>query len=174
MSVSDFKARLKGGGSRANLFELELSFPAYAGGSTEVDLGMYLTKSSQLPASNLGKIEVPFQGRMLPLAGDRTFEEWTCTFLNDTGFELRDAFERWSNGINEHISNKGLTNPEDYMVELKVHQLNKSKERIKTYTFRNAFPTIVGEIEVSMDSSDTIEEFPVTFAYSEWESNTTS
>lgn len=174
MSISDLKAQLKGGGARANLFEVELSFPSFAGGSKEIEAGMYLTKSAQLPSSELGTIEVPFQGRTFKLAGDRVFNEWTCSFLNDSDFTLKNAFERWSNAINEHESNKGLSNPEDYMVSLKVYQLDRQKKRIKEYEFRNAYPSTVGEIEVSMDSSDTIEEFSVTFQYTEWVSDTTS
>lgn len=174
MSIADFKRRIKGGGVRANLFEVEFSFPAYAGGGEESDQGRYLVRSTQLPSSVLGVIEVPYQGRVLPLAGDRTFEEWTCTILMDTDFGLRDAMERWSNGINGLNSNTGITNPEDYMVDIAVHQLDRNKNRIKTYYLQDAWPFNVGPVEESMESTDTIGTFDVNFRYVEWSSNTTS
>lgn len=174
MSISTFKSKMKGGGARANLFEVEVNFPAFAGGANETEKGLFMAKSTQLPSSTLGTIEVPFRGRVLPIAGDRTFAEWTVTFINDTDFGLRDAFERWSNGIEEHESGNGLTNPEDYMMTAKAFQLNKAEERIKEYEFVDIFPTEVGTIEVASDSTDTIEEFTVTFRYVFWKSNTTS
>lgn len=174
MNITDFKSRLRGGGARANRFEVEVVFPTFAGGTEETDKGLFLAKSTSLPASTIGVVEVPFQGRILPIAGDRTFAEWTVTFLNDTDFALRDAFERWSNGINSHEGNTGSVNPEDYMKDISVYQLNNASERIKEYKFRDLFPTEVGNIELGMDSNDAIEEFTVTFRYIDWVSNTTS
>lgn len=110
----------------------------------------------------------------MKIAGDRTYENWSVTIINDTGFEIRDAMERWQNGINSHVSNGGLTNPSDYEADLAVDQLDKAGNVIKTYTFRSAWPVNVSSIEVSNDSADTIEEFTVEFAYQYWESNTTS
>lgn len=174
MSISDFKNRLKGGGARPNLFEVEINFPPYAGGASETDSGLYLAKSAALPAMTVGVIDVPFQGRQLPVSGDRTFQEWTVTFLNDTSFALRDAFERWQNGVNSVETNIGLDELSDFMSDIAVFQLNKNKDRIKEYQLQDAWPTEVGQIELSMDSTDTIEEFTVTFRYVQWASNTTS
>ena len=171
-TVDDFKAKLIGGGARANLFKATLTFPAYAAGDTE--LAQFMCKAAQLPASVLGQIDVPFRGRQLKIAGDRTFENWTVTIINDTNMATRDAFERWSNGINEHVANGGLTNPADYMTDMAVEQLDKGGETTKTYTIRSAYPVNISAIDVSNDSADTIEEFTVEFAYQYWESNTTS
>lgn len=174
MSISQFKSKLKGGGARPNLFEVELNFPAFAGGAGETDSGLFLCKSASLPPMTLGVIEVPFQGRMLPVPGDRTFQEWTVTFINTTDFKLRDAFERWQNGINGLESNAGFDDLSEFMMDQSAFQLNKNKDRIKEYQLQDAWPTEVGPIELSMDSTDTIEEFTVTFRYLQWASNTTS
>jgi len=171
LRVDDFKAKLKGGGARTNLFKATLNFPAYAGGDAE--LTSFMCKSAQLPASTMGVLEVPFRGRMLKIAGDRTFETWTITVLNDTGFEVRNAMERWMNGMNAHSSNTGITNPVLYQSDLIVEQLDKDGSSVKTYNLRGCFPTNVSAIEVSYDN-EAIEEFTVEFQVQYWEANTTS
>ena len=171
LRVDDFKAKLKGGGARTNLFKATLNFPAYAGGDAE--LTSFMCKSAQLPASTMGVLEVPFRGRMLKIAGDRTFETWTITVLNDTGFEVRNSMERWMNGMNAHSSNTGITNPVLYQSDLIVEQLDKDGSTVKTYNLRGCFPTNVSSIEVSYDN-EAIEEFTVEFQVQYWEANTTS
>ena len=172
LGVDDFKSKLRGGGARPNLFKATVNFPAYAGG--DVELTSFLCKAAQLPASIMNVIEVPFRGRQLKLAGDRTFETWTVTVLNDTDFNVRNAMERWMNGINAHSANTGLTNPVDYEADLIVEQLDKDGETVKTYQFRGCFPTNVAAIDVNYETVDTVEEFTVEFQVQYWESDTTS
>lgn len=172
LGVDDFKSKLTGGGARANLFKVTLNFPTYAGG--DVELTSFLCRSAQLPASTMGVVEVPFRGRVLKMAGDRTFDNWSATILNDTGFVVRDSMERWMNGINSHQTNTGLVNPVDYQADLIVEQLDRDENVLKKYTFRGAFPVNVAAIELSYDQATAIEEFAVEFAVQYWESNTTS
>jgi len=172
LGVDDFKSKLKGGGARPNLFNCKLNFPAFALGDAE--LTSFMVKGAQLPSSNVTPITVPFRGRQLKIAGDRTFEEWTVTVINDTGFEVRDAMERWMNGINSHNANTGFNDPADYQTDLSVDQLDKDGLVIKTYNFRSCFPTVVSAIDLNYDTTDTIEEFTVTFQVQYWESGTTS
>lgn len=172
LGVDDFKSKLRGGGARPNLFKATVNFPAYAGG--DVELTSFLCKAAQLPASIMNVIEVPFRGRQLKLAGDRTFETWTVTVLNDTDFNVRNAMERWMNGINAHSANTGLTNPVDYEADLIVEQLDKDGTTVKTYQFRGCFPTNVSAIDVNYETVDTVEEFTVEFQVQYWESDTTS
>lgn len=174
MKISDFKRNLAGGGARTNLYEVEIEFPAYAGGASETRKGTFLIKAASLPPSVLGVIEVGFRGRKLKIAGDRTFEEWSVTVINDISFDIRDALERWSNGINQNESNVGMDNPEDYMTFAVVYQLNRKGERVKAYLLKDLWPSNVGMIQLNQDDENTIEEFEVTFQYSEWVSNTTS
>ena len=172
LRVDDFKAKLKGGGARPNLFRAIVNFPAYAGGDAE--LTSFMCKGAQLPASTVPAVEVPFRGRQLKIAGDRTFEDWTVTVINDTGFEVRDAMERWMNGINGHSANTGFTNPVLYQADLIVEQLDKNGDVLKTYNFRGCFPNNIGQIDLSYESNDAIEEFEVAFSMQYCESNTTS
>ena len=172
LGVDDFKSKLTGGGARANMFKATINFPAYAGGDSEFT--SFMVKGAGLPASVLSQIEVPFRGRVLKIAGDRTFEPWTITVLNDAEMKVRNSFETWMNGINEHVNNTGLTNPIDYQADMIIEQLGNDGVATKTYTLRGAFPTNVSQIDVSYDSNDTIEEFTVEINYQYWESNTTT
>jgi hypothetical protein len=172
LGIDDFKSKLRGGGARPNLFKATINFPAYAGG--DVELTSFLCKAAQLPQSTTNVLTVPFRGRELKIAGDRTFEDWTITVLNDTDFAVRDSFERWLNGINSHSANTGLVNPTDYQADLIVEQLDRDESVLKKYIFRGAFPTAVGQIGLDYEASGQIETFDVTFAVQYWESNTTS
>ena len=172
LGVDDFKAKLRGGGARPNLFKATINFPAYAGGN--VELTSFMCRAAQLPGSIMSEIIVPFRGRELKIAGDRTFDVWSPTIINDTDFDVRNAMERWMNGINAHSDNSGLTNPVDYQADLIVEQLDRDGSTLKTYNFRGCFPTNIDPIDLSYDPAAAIEEFGVTFQVQYWESNTTS
>ena len=172
LGVDDFKSKLRGGGARPNLFKATVNFPAYAGG--DVELTSFLCKSAQLPASTMATISVPFRGRQLQMAGDRTFEPWSPTIINDTDFKVRNSMERWMNGMNAHSANTGSTNPVDYHADLIVEQLDRDGSTLKTYNFRGCFPTSVSAIDLSYETNDAIEEFTVEFQIQYWESDTTS
>ena len=172
LGVDDFKAKLKGGGARANLFKATVNFPGFAGG--DVELTSFMCKMASLPASMMGEIIVPFRGRELKIAGDRTFDVWNVQIINDTDFAIRDAMERWMNGMNGHTTNEGITNPTDYQADLIVEQLDKDGSTSKTYNFRGCFPTAVSPIDLSYASENEIERFTVEFQVKYWESNTTS
>ena len=167
LKVDDLKAKLSGGGARPNLFRATINFPGYAGGNTE--LTSFLCKAAQLPSSVIGQIDVPFRGRQLKVAGDRTFENWTVTVINEDAFEVRNSFERWANGINEHRNGTGILNPADYQADLTIEQLNRQNETIKEIILRGAFPVNVAGIDLSYDTTDTLEEYTVEFAYQYWE-----
>ena len=172
LGVDDFKSKLTGGGARANLFRATITYPGYASG--DVELTSFMCKAAQLPASTIAAIEVPFRGRQLQVAGDRTFEPWTVTIINDTNFVIRNAMERWMNGINGHEENTGRTNPTEYKADMLVEQLDRSGVAVKRYDFRGAFPTSVGAIDLSYETNDEIEEFEVELTYDYWTSGTTT
>lgn len=172
LAVDDFKAKLRGGGARPNLFKATINFPAYAKGNVEIT--SFLCEAAQLPGSVMGVITVPFRGRQLKIAGDRTFDTWTPTIINDTDFQVRNAMERWMNGINAHSANTGLTNPVAYQADLLVEQLDRDEKVLKSYTFRGCFPTNISAIDLAYGSNDEIERFQVEFQVQYWESNTTN
>ena len=173
-NITDFKAKLAGGGARANQFKVTMPFPGYAQVGGEIEELAFLCKATTIPAMTLGTVDIKFRGRSIKIAGDRTFADWSVTVINDTNFRVRNAFERWQNGINNMSDNEGLTNPADYQVDAFVDQLDRNGNTVKSYTLRSLFPTTVGEIALSYDTVDAIEEFSVTFAYQFFETNTTT
>ena len=184
-NLHNFKTQLRGGGARPNLFE-EASIPSFPSGisgagtlwndAARKDF-RFLCKAAQLPASTVAEIPVPFRGRILKVAGDRTFEPWTVTIINDEDFNLRSAFEGWMNTINDLSHATEVTNPSSYMANAYIAQLgrgnarnstshpqsNRSQQVLRSYKFTGIFPTEVGAIDLKHDSTDTIEEFTVTF-----------
>ena len=166
--VDDFKSKLTGGGSRPNLFRATINFPGYAGG--DVELTSFMCKDAQLPSSVISQIDVPFRGRQLKIAGDRTFENWNITVINESSMVVRNSFERWLNGINEHASGTGLVNPVDYQADMLIEQLDRNDNVIKSCNIRGAFPVNLGAVDLSYESVDTIAEFTVEIAYQYWES----
>ena len=175
-NVSEFLSKI-GQGVKPNMFLIEIAFPD-AIKDTDKDLTNLLCKSAALPGSNLGVIEVPFRGRTVKIAGDRTFDTWSATFFNDKDFKLRSYFEEWANQINLHQANTSpLFTPETsgtgYMANLKVSQLEKDGNEdgsiLRTYTLKHCFPTNVSQIDLAYDSNDQIEEFTVEWQYSYFE-----
>ena len=172
LGVDDMKAQLTGGGARPNLFKVTMSFPSYV--TADVTKASYMCKAASLPASTIAPIAVPFRGRNLQVAGDRSFDPWSVTVINDTDFNVRNSFEQWMNGINQHENNTGLTQPSSYMADMIVEQLDKDGTTKKTYNIRGVFPTNLGAIELSYDTGDTIEEFEVEMQVQYWESDKTT
>ena len=174
-TISQFKSQLIGGGARPNLFEVELT-TLPAGIAWPADNFRYMCKAAQLPASVIANIDIPFRGRIFKVAGDRTIEPWSITVINDEDFRIRKAMEEWVDRIAKLENNLGATDPSAYMVNAKVFQLGRGatvssstnagdrNAVLREYEFIDIFPTSVSSIDLSYDSSDTIEEFTVDFA----------
>jgi len=173
-NINDFKAKLAGGGARANQFKVVMPFPGYAQVGGEIEDLAFLCQATSIPAMSVGSIPIKFRGRDVKIAGDRTFASWSVTVINDTDFKLRNAFERWQNGINNMSDNEGLVNPVDYQVDAFIDHLDRNGNTIKSYTLRGAFPTTIDEIPLDYNTVDDIERFGVTFEYQYFESNTTT
>ena len=168
--ISDLKSSLTGGGARPNLFEVVLTFPSVTGvASSVLDKARIQVKAAALPASNIAPIDVPFRGRILKVAGDRTFETWTITVINDADFSIRSAFETWMNKINRHSDNTGSVNPSAYYADAFVHQLSRNGGILRSYKFYDVFPTNISAIDLSYETTDTIEEFTVELQVQWWE-----
>lgn len=164
LNVNDFASQLKGGGSRSNLFKVGLISPI--GDLNEVS--KYLVKGAELPGSTISPIIIPFRGRQLKISGDRTFDPWTVTVLNDTGFTIRRNLEIWMSLMNNHEDNQGVTDTDDYFTDLTVTQLDRNGESLREYRIVGAWPSDLGPISVGFDQENTIEEYQVTFQYQYW------
>ncbi len=183
-TISQFKSKLVGGGVRPNLFEVQVNFPdgvnlgiqQDGGGEFDGDRFRFLCKASSLPASNVANIDIPFRGRVLKVAGDRTFDPWSVTVINDEDFGHRRAFEAWAQNIAQYGDSSGLTDPSSYMGQATVYQLGRNvattqasnspatdSKIIAQYKFVDIFPTTVGAIDLSYDSENSLEEFTVDF-----------
>ena len=201
-TITNFKSALRGGGARPNLFEVSMNWPSgdnmgVWGNSVEEEF-QFLCKAAALPSSNITPIEIPFRGRTLKVAGDRTFDVWTITIINDENFRLRTKFEEWMNGISKLSDASGATSPTSYMASAVVNQLGRGANQdrhskgpsaaastdgsagisdikpLRTYYFSDIFPTEVSEIALSYDNTDTIEEFTVTFQVQYWTAGSNS
>lgn len=174
-SVDEFKARLAGGGARPNLFQVTLNNPAGGlGVDIDADLTSFMCEATSLPASTIGTLIVPFRGRQLKLAGDRTFDVWTTTIINDVNFKLRNAFETWMNAIVNHADIGGVSqNLNQYCADLTVTQFDRDESIKKIYSFKDAWPSEVSTIDLSYATGEEIERFTVTWTYQYWTSNTT-
>ena len=183
-SIDSFKSRLVSGGARPNLFEVEMDFPSGVGiFDEEIDNTTHrmMIKGAQLPASNIQEVVVPFRGRQLKVAGDRRFDPWTITVINDGDFKLREAFEKWANFITKVSDGSGTINPNDYQVNWTVNQLGRAQFTegratdsdsqlpvLRRYYMKGCWPSQVSPIELSYETEG-IEEFQVVLQVQYWE-----
>ena len=186
-SITNFRDRLVGGGARPNMFEVNITLPEQIAPNGDISQDMrFLVKGAEIPAAVIGNIPVPFRGRVLPVAGDRTFDPWTVTVINDAQFNIRDAMEQWSNLINDLQFDVGDINPADYQTKAEVFQLSRQSQgsggqsagkggeiiqTLRTYNFEGIYPNAVSSIPLDYGATDQIEEFQVTFNYLFWTSN---
>ena len=167
--ITKFRDKLNKGGARSNLFEVEIK-DIPGGGEDVQDEVRFLVKAAEIPASNIGNIPVPFRGRVLPVAGDRTFDPWTVTIINND-FKIRDSMERWSNFINDMVLANGSVDPESYQKSALVKQLSRDAasgdkpEVLRQYNFIGIYPNVISNIPLDYGATDQIEEFQVTFNY---------
>ena len=171
-NIDDFKANLIGGGARANQYRVTITPPPGIATGLDVRRASFLVTASNLPAQTLAEIAIPFRGRNIYIAGDREFgESWTTTFYNDTDFMIRNAMERWSNGINDLANNTGVIAPADYQSDLTVEQLDRDDTILKSYIFKSAWPTTISSIELTNAAAADIETFSVTWRYQHFEAS---
>ncbi|WLW36945.1 tail tube monomer [Synechococcus phage S-8S29] len=181
-TIDDFKANVVSDFARPNLFQVDLNFPSgVINNASLVELGKFTVRAANLPSSQIGVIEVPFRGRVLKIAGDRTFEPWTITIQNDSNFALRTAFELWASSIqayNENFTSAGTLGDQDdatgYFADMTVHQLARdvkdgsSPKILKSYRFYNVFPSNIAAIDLDYGNNDAIEEFTVELQTQYW------
>jgi len=161
-TISDFKNNFRGG-VRPNLYQVVINTPILGQMNLE-----FLGKTTQIPGSAIGNIDVPYRGRMLKVPGDRTFEDWTVTILNDPDWQHRTAMEEWMNRITNHSQNRTSTTANGVYGSAAVSQLDRSGGVVRTYRIQDMYPTTVAPIELTMEPDGAPEEFQVTFAINNW------
>ena len=185
--IQSFKSRVSGDFSRPNLFKCVIDFPSVVEGGQEASkLGEFTVRAANLPATQLGIVEVPYRGRVLKIAGDRTFEPWTITIMNDKNFVLRYAFEQWAQSIQEYTQNVTTAGSDvgSYFKDMKVIQYDRfgtlkdktdlaadaeaNPKILAEYKFFDTFPTNVAAIDLDYGSNDAISEFTVELQVQYW------
>ena len=178
-NVSDFKNAMSYDGARPNLFKVVFGTATAPGQFTPGDNFEMFCRATSIPGTTIGQVVVPYFGREVKFAGNRTFADWSVTIINDEDFKVRSVMEKWMNSINLHTANRrvgGGTATKGYYASATVHQLSKSTvgNTTRSYTFQNMFPTDLSEITLDWGDNDSIQEFTVTFAYDFWTASTGS
>ncbi len=174
MNISGFRNAV-GGGARPNQFRVRLNFPAVIpNGVNAARAGEFLCEAAQLPGSILGVAQAMYRGRRIPLAGERQFQPWVFTVVNDVNFTLRNAFEQWSHYINNVRDNTGVTQPQLYSTDMSIDHLDRNDNIVKTYQFYSAWPVSVDPIQLNFGDNDNLERFNVTLEYINFDSPTLS
>jgi hypothetical protein len=183
-TLNVFKSKMVGGGARPNQFEIEITFPP---GLLEGELNQtndkirFFARATTLPSSTIGVVPVPYRGRILKIAGERTFDDWTIQVYNDSDFNIRRVMERWVNALNKTEDTSGYVNPQDYFATGVVRQLGRTPGGegwrpgntsnipiLRTYNMQGIWPAFISEIGLDYAANDTIEEFSVTFQVQYW------
>ena len=166
-NINDLRSQLTFGGAKPSLFQVQITNPANGVADIKVP---FMVKAAAIPASTLNTIEVPYFGRRIKLAGDRSFAEWTVTVINDEDFLIRNAMEQWMSSINSHqgnITSFSSASPLQYKAQAQITQYSKTGTPLRVYNFNGMFPVEVSSIDMNWEA-DQIEEFTVTFQYDWW------
>ena len=162
-NLNTFVQKLSGGGARANQFEISITAaPVSVGG----DLFTFLCRSGQVPGMTVGEVAVPFRGRNVYVAGDRTYDAWTVTVFSDAAWTLRGGLEQWSNMLQDMgAESTGTTNPSAYYGQATVTQMDRNESPINAYTLYQVWPQTVDPVDLAYDTNDAVEEFGVTWRF---------
>tara|TARA_B100000989_G_C19408102_1_gene413039 strand:+ start:109 stop:660 length:552 start_codon:yes stop_codon:yes gene_type:complete len=170
-NITEFKSALQDGGARANQFQIVFNSPSAI--ENFLPKTSFLVRTGQLPGSSVGELAIPFRGRNIYLAGDREYEPWTTTVLNDVDFHVRNIIEQWQNFMNDFTTGKGETNVANYTADVLVRQLdrnsNSGEDFVKEYKLINCFPQAIGAIDLSYDATTEVETFDITWRYTHFE-----
>ena len=167
-NVNQFAGALKGGGARNSLFQVFINNPVNAVGDVQVP---FMCKAAQIPAATLGIVEIPYFGRQVKIAGNRTYAEWAPTIINDEDFAIRNALEEWNNSINQFAGNLrsfGTSSTSEYQSTARVQQFDQGGAVVREYEFVGIFPSEVSTIDLAWETEG-IEEYTVTFQYDYWQ-----
>ena len=178
-AVSEFKSALKQGGARSSLFNVEFQYPSGIIKPNPPNQSSFLVKATTIPASTIGSYDVYYHGKAIHVAGDRTFDTWDTTIINDEDFGIRNTLESWMAAISDHSLNtrdksvfatsgdQAEGDSAKYKSTLQVQQLSKAGEDLRTYIFKGAWPSALSTINLDWSSSE-IEEFTCTWMYDSW------
>ena len=164
MDISEFKAKLGGGGARPNQFEVVINYPSSLG-TKAGEFGRFLITTAELPGQTMGVTPIYYRGRLIKLAGDKEFAPFSCSVINDSDFTVRSALEAWMNLIENRLDKTGLQTPADYQKVISIFQKDRNNRILREYKLDGAFPVEVGPVQLDFGSNDQISTFGVSFQY---------
>jgi len=167
-NINEIKSQLTFGGAKASLFQVSITNPINGVADLKTP---FMVQAAQIPEATMGTIEIPYFGRKVKVAGDRTFAEWTVTIINDEDFLIRNAMEQWMASINSHegnVTQLGTASASEYKAQAQITQYSKTGAPLRTYNFNGLFPTNIAAIGMDWNTTDDIERFDVTFQYDWW------
>ena len=168
-NIEEIRAQLALDGARPSLFQVRITNPVNGVADLKTP---FMVRAATVPSSNLGTIRLPYFGRIVKLAGDRTYDPWDVTVMNDEDFLVRNALEQWSHAINSpqgNLRTLGSASSLLYKATAEVTQFSKTGVPIRTYKINGIYPAIVSSMEVDWARTDTIQEFRVRFEFDYWE-----
>ena len=164
-NIQAFTTALQGGGARANQFQVTMA----GGGATGIQSRgfSFLCRGAQIPAMTIGEVAVPYRGRQLFLAGDRTYDAWTVTIMNDRSYGIRSQLESWMNNLQDigNSTSSAVSDSQSYYATATVKQLDRNDSIIRTYTLEGCWPQTLDAIDLAFDTNDAVQEFGATFRF---------
>lgn len=165
MQISSIRAAISSGLVRNNRWRVLVNFPSYAGSGADGQQASLLARTTNTPSSNMGVIDLTWGGRNLPIPGDRTYEEFTVTFIGVNDMKVFNAFQAWSENINGSDSNAGLTDLSLIMNDITLNLMDVNDQITKTFLLHDAWPSVIGQMSLDSGEMDGYSQFDVTFRY---------
>jgi len=163
--ITDFIAAVRDA-ARGNKFEVVITWPTAVGSPSLQD--KMVIRAASMPAYTTGVLNLPYMGRQIPIPGDRTYEPWTCTVLNDISMSHRNRFEKWQDLINGQQSNlQGTTSYKELVTTIEIIQYDRNDNILAVKTLNNAWPSNVSAIELAYDQNDQEQTYTVTFVFTD-------
>lgn len=165
-NINEIRSQLEFGGARPSHFQVIITNPFNPTADIKTP---FMVRAASIPTFAIGKIEVPYFGRRIPIPGDRVWEDWNTTVINDEDFLVRNAIEQWQNAINAIRRNVATAgpNPNTYKSTALVTRFGKAGNEVRIYQINGIFPMVVQGTDLDWSASDTLEEFNVTWAFDE-------
>lgn len=169
MIISEMKAAVRSGLVRQHKWRVLIDFPTYAGNNADSKQASMLARTAATPPSTMGVIDLAWGGRVLPLPGDRQYQEFEVTFIAVNDQNVYNAFQRWSEAVNGSSTNTGLVNIDDFMQDITFQLLDQNDTVTQTWVLKDAWVPTVGSMQMDSGALDTYSEFSVVFRYINYE-----
>jgi hypothetical protein len=165
-SITSFGANFYGG-TRRHSYRVNCVLPT---GKPILEFNAY---AFALPASIINEIGVPYRGRNLYIPGDRDYQPFTLSILDDTGSDAGSIYSNlmeWQRSLNDHLSNTSDTGPNANRQVWTLEHLDYYTETpIKKITLKGVWPVSVGPVVLSSASKNEFMTFDTTVRYDYFE-----